>query len=368
MLMRTIKIVLSLARAAMRLSATTRRSAAVLALAMFSGLAINATDYYLAGSFNGWNTGDSNYLMYLNKGAQGDEYCIDVSLPLNTTLKVVSPNGNGWTYYPDGVNNDFTIGDAGIYTIKFRPNADGDNWYYGYISCEKVGGENASGIKVQVSAEGYATYYNKNFNVWLEEGKDVKARIVTGVASGKLKYETIAGNGIDGGNGSYMVPKGTAVMLHANEFYTDDGKYVKLWLSDPNGRDSNPYLAENTTLLSENHLHGSDAPTTTTGGDKYYKLSYNSDGQKIGWYWDQASGAAFTSGTHKVWLALTTAEAGSSMSRGFFDLSGSDETTGISTMRIENSDNWYSIDGRRLVGKPSHRGVYINNGKKLIIK
>lgn len=38
-----------------------------------------------------------------------------------------------------------------------------------------------------------------------------------------------------------------------------------------------------------------------------------------------------------------------------------------STLDYE-SDVWYSIDGRRLTGKPTQKGVYINNGKKTIIK
>ena len=31
-------------------------------------------------------------------------------------------------------------------------------------------------------------------------------------------------------------------------------------------------------------------------------------------------------------------------------------------------DAWYSLDGRRLTGKPSRAGVYINNGNKVVIK
>ena len=33
-----------------------------------------------------------------------------------------------------------------------------------------------------------------------------------------------------------------------------------------------------------------------------------------------------------------------------------------------DSDAWYSIDGSRLNGKPAQKGVYINNGKKIVIK
>ena len=45
-------------------------------------------------------------------------------------------------------------------------------------------------------------------------------------------------------------------------------------------------------------------------------------------------------------------------------------TSGIQGVRTESerSDDWYSIDGRKLTGKPTTRGIYINNGKKMIIK
>ena len=47
------------------------------------------------------------------------------------------------------------------------------------------------------------------------------------------------------------------------------------------------------------------------------------------------------------------------------------ETTGIQTMsdvRSKMSDEWYSLDGRRLSGKPAAKGLYIHNGKKVVIK
>jgi len=53
---------------------------------------------------------------------------------------------------------------------------------------------------------------------------------------------------------------------------------------------------------------------------------------------------------------------------------GDDEATGIISiengkLKIENdADTWYTLDGRKLDGKPTQRGIYINNGKKTIIK
>ena len=50
-----------------------------------------------------------------------------------------------------------------------------------------------------------------------------------------------------------------------------------------------------------------------------------------------------------------------------------DETTGIRSIENgpltkDNDDAWYSLDGRRLEGKPALKGVYINKGHKITIK
>ena len=51
---------------------------------------------------------------------------------------------------------------------------------------------------------------------------------------------------------------------------------------------------------------------------------------------------------------------------------GDDDTTGIEDLTIEDPElregPWYSLDGRRLDGRPTKKGVYIKNGKKLVIK
>ena len=51
---------------------------------------------------------------------------------------------------------------------------------------------------------------------------------------------------------------------------------------------------------------------------------------------------------------------------------GEDEATGITTTNYTDFTNpdcaWYTLDGRRLSGKPSQRGVYVNNGRKIVVK
>jgi hypothetical protein len=55
----------------------------------------------------------------------------------------------------------------------------------------------------------------------------------------------------------------------------------------------------------------------------------------------------------------------------FFESESEDETTGIDSA-IENSDSeadvWYDLNGRKLQGRPAHRGIYISQGKKVIVQ
>ena len=49
------------------------------------------------------------------------------------------------------------------------------------------------------------------------------------------------------------------------------------------------------------------------------------------------------------------------------------ETTGIFSATLNDkgqmiNDKWYTIDGRKLSGKPTKKGLYINNGRKVVIK
>ena len=49
-----------------------------------------------------------------------------------------------------------------------------------------------------------------------------------------------------------------------------------------------------------------------------------------------------------------------------------DETTDVGDVRWmmddERDDKWYSLDGRRLNGKPTKKGLYLKDGKKIVIK
>ena len=50
-----------------------------------------------------------------------------------------------------------------------------------------------------------------------------------------------------------------------------------------------------------------------------------------------------------------------------------DNTTNIDMQTDSTNDsitnsNWYTLDGRKLDERPTKKGVYINNGKKVVVK
>ena len=194
-------------------------------------------------------------------------------------------------------------------------------------------------LATTMMAQDYGTYYNSGFDVTLPSG--VVAYIVTSSNNGKLIYQKIA----DGGSNHKTVPAGTAVLLYTGSENTGD---------------VNP-------SFTNNLLHGSDTKTTTTGGAIYYKLTYNNAGTVFGWYWGADGGAAFESPGHKAWLALPAAATGA---RIFLGLPGDYDVTGITT--IENKQQkaanvLYDLNGRR-VNAPTAKGVYVKEGRKIMIK
>jgi len=65
-------------------------------------------------------------------------------------------------------------------------------------------------------------------------------------------------------------------------------------------------------------------------------------------------------------------EETASLARAFVINFGEGETTGIQPIRMENgttpAEGTYDLSGRRIQGQPTQKGVYIQNGKKVVIK
>ena len=198
---------------------------------------------------------------------------------------------------------------------------------------------------VALAPTGYGTYYNSGYMVTLPAG--VVAYTVSGVSGDQPTYVKIADGDIKSNN---TVPARTAMLLYS------DLKPQKITLR---------LTPSDDTYSDSNLLKGSDSETTTTGGEKYYKLTYSNNNDNFGWYWGNDNGAAFVSPAHKAWLALPAAAG----ARAFIGLPGGEET-GIITVQSQlvNDGAWYDLNGRRLSMKPIIKGVYVNNGNKVVIR
>ncbi|MCR5242079.1 MAG: hypothetical protein K6D61_04340, partial [Prevotella sp.] len=208
----------------------------------------------------------------------------------------------------------------------------------------------ANGEEILFAQEGYATYFNSQRNVVLPAG--MKAKIVTaGASDGTLTYETIA----DGSGNLKIVAAGVPMMLQVAPANATQSIIIGL-------------AEASTANIPGNKLQGSDTEVEVTAEPDYYyyKLSYNLQGSEIGWYWGAADGGTFTSGAHKAWLVLpVTSDAP------FLGLPGWEDTTGIVPInKGETAENgeWYTLQGLKIGKKPSTAGVYIHNGRKVVIK
>lgn len=296
------------------------------------------------GSGNGYYFNSDGYLMLGKTGAtltlpafDKDVTKIDVIMTSGTSGNVnvniyVGENAVS-TGTTGGGTKSFVIAatnqDAGtIYSIKVT------NGYNAQITGIKVYTESA--ITVSLNAYGYATFCSE-YPLDFSEAEGYTAWQVTGTSGTTITFEKITGS-VKGGTGIFL--KGTA------------GATITLKSTD----------SENT--LSGNMLQGTLAPTyvTTVEGD------YTNFGLKGNEFVKINAG---TVKTGKAYLPVLT----DNLPTGARELSfifEEGETTGIHSIEneqltIENG-NWYTLGGQKMNGKPAKRGLYIINGKKVVIK
>ena len=171
----------------------------------------------------------------------------------------------------------------------------------------------------------------------------VDATVYTvGVNENKLSLNEVKGN---------QVPANTGVLVQSNK---TDAMYVYI---------------ESAPAIEGNLLRASVTEQTTTGADdtkeyKYYMLSYNKDNENLGFYWGENDGAAFTSKAGRAYLAVEKTNEVAAV-KGF---SLSDMETGISQVCGSAANNGviYDLQGRRV--ERAVRGLYIMNGRKVMVK
>ncbi len=127
----------------------------------------------------------------------------------------------------------------------------------------------------------------------------------------------------------------------------------------------------NNMLLGTDTNVTTTAPEGSTGAYKFYMLSLNASGAEnsVGFYFNKGckNGEAFMNGAHKAYLAVpVTTQTQNIMG---FPFGG--DATGIEGLNVNdnvNANEVYDLQGRRMNVNNMPKGIYIVNGKKVVIK
>ena len=296
-----------------------------------------------ANSISDYANGENHNLFvefaFPTKGLEGINIDLDFSAIGGAKFELVysTDNGTNWIYkgqYSGGTNEDISINAADKDKVLVRLIEENEKLDQLNINYFKVKGI-ISTTTVSISDAKYATYYN---SIPVQLPANLQAATIDNEAGGTLTLNYRYGEGD-------VIPGGTAVLLKG----TAAGDYTLTMQP-----------ADATVAPAGNLLCGSNVATTTTGGAKYYALQDGANG--LGFYYMAAGGAAFESGAHKAWLALPAS------ARSFFSLED-EEVTSIAELRgkMENvRGEYFNLAGQR-VAQPT-KGLYIVNGKKVIIK
>ncbi len=238
------------------------------------------------------------------------------------TLGLMSRVGKGSVTYtgsfPEG---SFFVGDNNVSTTNVL-----SYYQYGFVKELSV---YIPLVTVSVSEAGYATYATTN-NIVVPKSNDVEVMTV------KVNDDnsTITLNKVEAGT---VIPANTGILVKA-----DQGDYNFVVTSDE-GKE-----LENNSLVAAKEA-------VTSDGSKYFALT------KIG---DKVGFAVVNNGVKipagKAYLEVPAATAAK-----FFGLDG--EATGINSVKTAKADGaYYTLEGVKTT-KPV-KGLYIHNGKKIVVK
>ena len=122
--------------------------------------------------------------------------------------------------------------------------------------------------------------------------------------------------------------------------------------------------------IEGNLLHassGTDNLEPTDGSNT--NLIFGGTGADRGFHTLSAAGIM---GANKAYLQIPTDDYNTAMSASAplrFVFEDEDATGIVEVKTVENTDDaWYTLNGVKLNGQPTEKGIYINNGKKVIIK
>ena len=258
-------------------------------------------------------------------------------------------NSSTETAYENTISVDEDGAEIAMRDYHLRYNATSGQERFRYFTSEQkaiqlyklVEPEN---ITLTISSVGYATLYYSNKNLVVPEG----------VVANTYKLNT-AGDNVEilkSFNPGDVIPKDCGVVLEGTE---GTFEFVE--------------SKANVESLEGNLLYGLDEGGTTVGPDGttnyiFYMLSLDKNGENVGFYWKNG-GKPFTATAHKAYLAIPKSSDINISSFSFDDLNG---IKGIVSDSTTERGEVYTLSGMRMNGNQLPKGIYIVNGKKVVIK
>ena len=228
--------------------------------------------------------------------------------------------------------------EPGIYAVKAVA-ADGSD-YAGETALSNTF-QLFQGYEVEVAAQSFATYYSDDEALTLEESFAETAGLYT--ISEVTATEAVLSEKID------VMPKRTPMLIY-NESET---LQTVLLIPTADVAPLTDVAAEFKGTAVEKTVSAEEVAATN-----FYVLT---DQNQFVWVKDAGTIAA-----HRCWLEIAPSQAAGAR-RIVFSGNG---TTGIdaATLRDITTGDWYDLNGRKLNGIPTKKGIYIQNGKKVVIK
>lgn len=291
--------------------------------------------------------GSDGYRIRIKKNDNND------FVPVNADEMLISVSDDLDEQHPNlTVNTDFTLlvqkkgegdtwtdlsNDDKISVGTFRYKVTGVGNYIGTIYSNEF--ELYQGYEIKVAAGEYATYYKDE--ALKVEDEEVELLTITAVESGKAVLS----------DASDAMPENTPFLVHNNG--TEEKTILLIPCNEPN-------LA--VTVAKE--FKGTEGPRPFSEAEMADGDFYVCNGKEFIKVRGEGTLAA-----NKAFLFVEGNNTPASIPfRRSIDGNG-EGTTGIDNLNAnDNEATWYDLGGRKLNGKPAQKGIYIKNGKKVIVK
>lgn len=351
-------------------------------------LTVSGFSLYLAGSFNSWGTP-----LKMNDNGDGT-YSLPYMIRENTTFKIRDAQEGGNYYGAIADGNDFWVlntmysnlsliaGDAGKNFLIQRPGL-----YTFIINSDKtltVEGFPPTPLydTQQSNSSTLAEYDNKTLDVELNGRKFYKDGywntlcLPFDLSAEELAKETNPLYGADirtFTSSSFSESNGELTLNFSNKgevtSITAGTPYIVSW----SGGEMISYpVFKQVTIKNVTEGSVGNGPSTFKGiFNPYYPTAGDKNtlfiGEENTLYFPE-EGSNITIGAFRAYFVLDLPTGSSNIKS--FVLNFDEETTSIKQVNnaAANASVWYTLDGRRLSEKPATAGLYINNGKKVVIK